>query len=59
MFDLAEKGSFNSTVIKFEDALKQTLDMASNAYKNEEGIVGVPTGLKDLDDRVRWFTNLI
>jgi replicative DNA helicase len=26
--------------------------MASNAYKNEEGIVGVPTGLKDLDDRL-------
>ena len=52
LFDLAEKGSFNSTVIKFEDALKQTLDMASNAYKNEEGIVGVPTGLKDLDDRL-------
>ena len=25
--------------------------MASNAYKNEEG-VGVPTGLKDLDDRL-------
>ena len=26
--------------------------MASAAYKNEEGIVGVPTGLKDLDDRL-------
>ena len=26
--------------------------MASNAYKNEEGIVGVPTGLTDLDDRL-------
>tara|TARA_B100000575_G_C23094046_1_gene630877 strand:- start:181 stop:1596 length:1416 start_codon:yes stop_codon:yes gene_type:complete len=52
LFDLAEKGSFNSTIIKFEDALKQTLDMASSAYKNEEGIVGVPTGLKDLDDRL-------
>ena len=26
--------------------------MASNAYKNEEGIVGVPSGLKDLDDRL-------
>ena len=24
----------------------------SNAYKNEEGIVGVPTGLRDLDDRL-------
>mgnify|MGYP003318345848 FL=1 len=26
--------------------------MASNAYKNEEGIVGVPTGLTDLDARL-------
>ena len=33
-------------------AVKQTIDMASSAYKNEEGIVGVPTGLKDLDDRL-------
>ena len=26
--------------------------MASAAYKNEEGIVGVPTGLRDLDDKL-------
>ena len=32
--------------------MKQTIEMASNAYKNEEGIVGVPTGLTDLDDRL-------
>jgi replicative DNA helicase len=29
-----------------------TIEMASNAYKNDEGIVGVPTGLTDLDDRL-------
>ena len=52
LFDLAEKGSFNSSLIKFDDAVKQTIDMASAAYKNEEGIVGVPTGLRDLDDRL-------
>ena len=52
LFDLAEKGSFNSSIIKFDDALKQTIEMASAAYKNEEGIVGVPTGLRDLDDRL-------
>ena len=52
LFDLAEKGSFNASLIKFDDALKQTIEMASAAYKNEEGIVGVPTGLKDLDDRL-------
>ena len=38
--------------VKFDEALKFTIEMASNAYKNEEGIVGVPTGLRDLDDRL-------
>ena len=52
LFDLAEKGSFGSSLIKFDDALKLTIDMASNAYKNEEGIVGVPSGLRDLDDKL-------
>mgnify|MGYP003327884045 CR=1 FL=1 len=49
LFDLAEKGGFATSLIKFDDALKMTIDMASSAYKNEEGIVGVPTGLRDLD----------
>ena len=52
LFDLAEKGSFNSSLIKFDEAMRQTIDMATAAYKNEEGIVGVPTGLRDLDDRL-------
>ncbi len=52
LFDLAEKGSFNSSLIKFDDAMKQTIEMASAAYKNEEGIVGVPTGLRDLDNKL-------
>ena len=49
LFDLAEKGSFNSNIIKFDEAMKQTINMASAAFKNEGGIVGVPTGLRDLD----------
>ncbi|MDC3000548.1 replicative DNA helicase [Candidatus Pelagibacter sp.] len=52
LFDLAEKGSFSSSLIKFDEAMRQTIEMASNAYKNEEGIVGVPTGLKNLDDKL-------
>ena len=55
LFDLAEKGSFNSSLIKFDDAMKQTIEMASAAYKNEGGIVGVPTGLRDLDDKLGGF----
>jgi replicative DNA helicase len=52
LFDLAEKGSFNSSLVKFDAAMKQTIEMASAAYKNEGGIVGVPTGLRDLDDKL-------
>ena len=52
LFDLAERGHFNKSFIKFEKALEQTIDMARRAFKNEEGIVGVPTGLTDLDSRL-------
>ena len=52
LFDLAEKGSFSSSLVKFDEAMKMTIEMASNAYKNDEGIVGVPSGLTDLDDRL-------
>ena len=52
LYELAEKGSFNSSIIKFDEAMRQTIEMASNAYKNDEGIVGVPTGLIDLDERL-------
>ena len=52
LFDLAEKGSFSSSLVKFDEAMRLTIEMATNAYKNEEGIVGVPTGLTDLDDRL-------
>ena len=57
LFDLAEKGSFNSSLVKFDEALKLTIEMASTAYKNDEGIVGVPTGLRDLDDRLGGLHN--
>ena len=52
LFDLAEKGSFSNTIVKFDEALKLTIDMASTAYKNDEGIAGVPTGLRDLDEKL-------
>tara|TARA_Y100000590_G_scaffold117778_1_gene134754 strand:+ start:2988 stop:4418 length:1431 start_codon:yes stop_codon:yes gene_type:complete len=52
LFDLAERGHFNQSFMKFENALKQTIDMAKSAYQNDEGIVGVPTGLIDLDSRL-------
>ena len=57
LFDLAERGSFFKSFIKFDVALTQTIEMASKAYKNIEGIVGVPTGLTDLDDRLGGLHN--
>ena len=50
LFDLAERGHFNQSFMKFEYALQQTIDMAKSAYQNDDGIVGVPTGLTDLDE---------
>ncbi len=52
LFDLAEKGSFSSSLVKFDEAMKMTIEMAQVAYKNDEGIVGVPSGLTDLDDKL-------
>ena len=52
LFDLAEKGSFSNTIVMFDEALKLRIEMASTAYKNDEGIVGVPTGLRDLDEKL-------
>ena len=52
LFDLAERGHFNQSFMKFENALKKTIEMAKSAYQNEDGLVGVPTGLDDLDSRL-------
>ncbi len=52
LFDLAERGTFNQSFLKFDQALDQTIEMATNAMKNDQGIVGIPTGLKDLDEKL-------
>ena len=52
LFDLAERGTFNQSFLKFNQALDQTIEMATNAMKNDQGIVGIPTGLNDLDERL-------
>ena len=51
LFDLAERGIFNQSFHNF-GKLDQTLEMATSAMKNDQGIVGVPTGLIDLDERL-------
>ena len=52
LFEIAERGEFQKSFITFKDALQETIDMATAAYKNDQGIVGVPSGLTDLDDRL-------
>jgi replicative DNA helicase len=52
LFEIAERGEFQKSFVTFKDALKETIDMATAAYKNDQGIVGVPSGLTDLDDRL-------
>ena len=52
LFDLAERGTFQQSFLKFNQALDQTIEMATNAMKSDQGIVGIPTGLDDLDERL-------
>ena len=56
LFDLAERGSFSQSFQKFNQALDQTIEMATMAMQSDQGIVGVPTGLTDLDEKLRRFT---
>jgi replicative DNA helicase len=52
LFDLAERGSFSQSFLKFNQALDQTIEMATLAMQNDQGLVGVPTGLTDLDNKL-------
>ena len=56
LFDLAERGSFSQSFLKFNQALDQTIEMATLAMQNDQGIVGVPTGLSDLDEKLGGTT---
>ena len=50
LFDLA-KEEFLSIFLKFNQALDQ-IQMATMAMQSDQGIVGVPTGLTDLDEKL-------
>ncbi len=52
LFDLAERGSFSQSFLKFNQALDQTIEMATIAMQNDQGLVGVPTGLTELDEKL-------
>ena len=57
LFDLAERGSFSQSFRKFNQALDQTIEMATLAMQNDQGIVGIPTGLTDLDEKLGGLHN--
>ena len=46
LFDLAERGSFSQSFLKFNKALDQTINMATVAMQSDQGIVGIPTVLQ-------------
>ena len=52
LYDLAERGTFSQSFLKFNHALDQTIEMATLAMQNDQGFVGVPTGLTDLDEKL-------
>ncbi len=52
LYDLAERGSFSQSYLKFNQALDLTIASATQAMKSDRGIVGVPTGLTDLDEKL-------
>jgi replicative DNA helicase len=49
LFDLAEKGRYDGGFQPFNEALKQAITMAGEAYSRDGSLSGTATGLSDLD----------
>jgi len=49
LYELAETGRYDGGFLKFSDALKDAVDLASKAYQRDGHLSGVATGLTDLD----------
>ena len=49
LFELAEKGRFDSGFGSFADALAEAVEMAAAAFERDGGLSGLATGLADLD----------
>ncbi len=52
LYLLSQTGSSDRSHINFSSALKNALDIISEAYKREGKIAGVPTGFRDLDKKL-------
>ena len=50
LFDLAESGSYDRDFRSFKDISVGAIEMMEAAYRQDAGMTGVSTGLRDLDD---------
>jgi replicative DNA helicase len=49
LYELAETGRYDTGFLRFSDALKDAVDLASKAYQREGHLSGTATGMIDLD----------
>ena len=52
LFDLAERGASSKGFKSFAEALTESLKVAEAAFKREGKIAGIPTDLRDLDNKL-------
>lgn len=52
LFTLAETGEQSKGVITFRDAMRGAIDMAEAAFRRDGALVGLATGLTDLDQKL-------
>ena len=52
LYNLSESGNSDRSFINFGNALQGAVEIISEAYKREGKIAGVPTGFKDLDNKL-------
>ena len=55
LFDLAERGATGRGFTSFSEALVESLKAAEAAFKREGKIAGIPTLLRDLDEKLGGF----
>lgn len=58
LYNLAEIGGTQTGFVSFEDALIDSIEMATAAYQRKGQLSGISTGLEELDRLLGDFTNL-
>jgi len=52
LYEIAETGRYDGGFLKFGEALKEAVDMASRAFQREGHLSGIASGLDDLDHQM-------